>query len=313
MSKELDALIARVERVHEFDEFGKVEISKSYIKKHYGDIALGFKYFHSFDGCVHMGVSDNDTFHKNDFYAQIKRVATQIKKQRQESVSEFKVLELGCGKGFNISHLAKEFRDIHFVGIDITPKHLAKAKQKVKALRNVEIRNMDFDQLDFKPNEFDLIYTIESICYSFAPEKLSNDVYTLLKNNGCFLVFDLFRNAAKKPTTVQEEKLLKYIEASASLKKVITNESWSEIVRNTGFQELKNDTLSEQILPTLNRFNKLAKTYYYMPFLSRCINTLIPKPLAKSSVASYLLKYSVENSFHLYSEIILQKYTVRTP
>ena len=64
MSKELDALIARVERVYAQDEFNAGEITKSYIKKYYDENALGFKYFHSFEGCVHMGLSKNKKFQK---------------------------------------------------------------------------------------------------------------------------------------------------------------------------------------------------------------------------------------------------------
>lgn len=307
MSKELDALLSKIETIYSFNDFTKLEISKPSIKRHYNGSAIGFKYFHSFEGCVHMGISENNTFHKSDYFTQIKRIANQIRKQQSGNKSDFKVLELGCGNGFNISYLAKEFPTIKFVGIDITPNHLKAANEKVKLLENVQILNMDFDALDFKSNEFDIIYAIESVCYSFLPKKLINDCYQFLKNDGTFLLFDLFRNGTNKPTTIQEKKLVDYIEISASNYELLDDESWSNLAQSAGFRIIKKKNISKTIIPTLNRFYQLAKVYYFNPTITKLMNSFLPKPLAHNSIASYLLKHSIENEYHVYSEVILRK------
>jgi S-adenosylmethionine-diacylgycerolhomoserine-N-methlytransferase len=48
------------------------------------------------------------------------------------SDSQQTILEVGCGTGHNLSALAKRFKSLHLIGVDISPDMLAVASEKLK-------------------------------------------------------------------------------------------------------------------------------------------------------------------------------------
>ena len=77
--------------------------------------------------------------------------------------NSLRVLELGCGQGYNLCMHAACFPQIEFVGIDFNPSHIAHAKElaELSGLRNVSFYEGDFVELaDNFPEEwgeFDIV------------------------------------------------------------------------------------------------------------------------------------------------------------
>ena len=100
-----------------------------------------------------------------------------------------KVLEIGCGPGFDIAWFAEEFPGSEVMGIDISEKMIALAEQRVA---NGKLKNAKAIVLDerglletFQPGEFDLIYVYFGALNTVSDlRKSAKDINKLLKPGG---------------------------------------------------------------------------------------------------------------------------------
>ncbi len=293
---DLRKIISDVERIFPYESIDKIKLNENYTNKYFKKSNLGYKLFHSKEGSVHMAISEGDTFHEADYLAQVNVIENRLK---QINKKEIKVLELGCGMGFNIHYLATKFQNVSFTGIDITEKHLKQTKAKTKSLKNVSIRKMSFDDFNFENEQFDLIYEIEAACYTRDFNRLLSNIHGLLFENGRFITFQGFRNTRGKSLTNDEVKLVNYLEKSMAVAEGIELSDWLEVFRAT-FTNVEENDISNKITPNLKRFNYLAGRYFRRPVIAKCINTLVSKELVMNAIAGYLFLYCVQYKYHVY-------------
>jgi hypothetical protein len=74
-----------------------------------------------------------------------------------------------------------------------------------------------------------------------------------------------------------------------------------------GFNIVKEVNSSENILPSLFRFEKLAKIYFQNPILSRLASHLLPEMLVRNSLSGYLVPKLIKSGITGYYIHILQK------
>jgi SAM-dependent methyltransferase len=292
-------IIKEVEVIFPFEKINMLELNEKYTNNYYNDSNLGYKFFHSNEGSVHMALSEDDTFKEEDYLSQLILIEQRLKSINKK---EIKVLELGCGKGFNIQYLAGKFKNIDFTGIDITREHLKQAKKRTKSNKNVTIKFMSFDDFTFEHEQFDLIFEIESICHSADQVKLISNIYSLLKKEGRFIAFEGFRNTFGKSLTDHERKSLIYIEKSMAVAKGVEIKEWLDNF-NSIFANFEANDISHKIIPNLKRFNKMAGKYFHRPAVAKLINLFVPKKLIINAIAGYLMLYSVQNKFHVYYHV----------
>lgn len=97
-----------------------------------------------------------------------------------------KVLMLGCGTGEE-SKLLKEFGAKDIVGIDLSKVSIKLAKETYPEYNFVV---GDMHNLPFEDNSFDFIYSSLVIHYSDKPEKVYQEIYRILKDDG-YLLFSV--------------------------------------------------------------------------------------------------------------------------
>lgn len=90
-----------------------------------------------------------------------------------------KTLDLGCNKGLETKIIAKTNP---VLGIDAYENFVQAARE-----RGVEARVMDFHQLEFS-EEFDCVYSNNSLEHAQYPPKVVHGVYRALKPGGIFIV-----------------------------------------------------------------------------------------------------------------------------
>ena len=89
------------------------------------------------------------------------------------------VLELGCASGGNIIPLALRFPDAHFVGIDLSARHVQDANERIAklGLKNIAIRQGDIAAARFERETFDFI-----IChgvFSWVPRAAQDGIFRI--------------------------------------------------------------------------------------------------------------------------------------
>lgn len=98
------------------------------------------------------------------------------------------LLDAGCGTAPMLSLLTREYPGKRFVGLDLTPEMINKAKEK--NLHNTELLVGDCENLPFDPETFDVIINSQSFHHYPDPQAFFDSVYRVLKPGGCLILRD---------------------------------------------------------------------------------------------------------------------------
>jgi SAM-dependent methyltransferase len=92
------------------------------------------------------------------------------------------VLEIGCGTGANLIHIAERFPESRCVGIDMSERHIAEGQRisKVAGIKNVELRCGDLQNEVVEPGAFD--YVICHGVYSWVPPHVQRQLLHALSS-----------------------------------------------------------------------------------------------------------------------------------
>lgn len=110
-----------------------------------------------------------------------RKIVSDALKDLLKDVRDKKILDAGCGAGFESRFLAKKGAKV--IGIDISEKMIQIAEENCKGL-NAKFLVQDFEKTNFEDNGFDIIISVYSIQYKKNLQKVLKEFYRLLKNNG---------------------------------------------------------------------------------------------------------------------------------
>ncbi len=297
---QLEKDLNEIKEVFDTESILKQNFDNSKIRKYYRYSSYAYGLFHSKEGSVHMALNYDGIFKTDGYYGQ----ANEINKLLSEKSN---VLELGCGKGFNTSILAAQNKPSKFYGIDISKTQLRYAMKRMKNLTNVEFSYGDFQNLKFEDDYFDLVFAIESVCYSEDIETLMNEVSRVLKKGGMFVIFDAFRasNLDNLSSTLKEQVSL--CEKAMAVNRFHEISDWIKISRSSGFEITVNEDISAAIMPNLRRLYKGSKIFLKNKLLAKFIKFMVPSSLIKNSIAGTVMPYSIMLRTHSYNKIIMTK------
>jgi hypothetical protein len=86
-------------------------------------------------------------------------------------------------------------------------------------------------------------------------------------------------------------------------------DDWLSIAADAGFRLLTLEDLTQEIMPNLRRFERIARGFFERRLLSRVLRGLLPPRLIRNTVAGLLLAATSEAGAHQYSMIILERPT----
>lgn len=102
-----------------------------------------------------------------------------------------KVLEIGCGQGAGAKIIYDLFNPGTYVGIDLDPRMIRRAKRKAGALPNATFLEGDVSNLKFPDSSFDLIIDFGIVHHVPNWKDALAEVHRTLKVRGEFLFEDL--------------------------------------------------------------------------------------------------------------------------
>jgi SAM-dependent methyltransferase len=103
-----------------------------------------------------------------------------------------RVVDVGCGAGWALIHLAKRFPKSQFVGLDLLDYHVAAGTAKAEefGLDNVTFRVMDVAKWN-EANAYDLVLTFDAIHDQARPDLVLANIRRALKPDGLYLMQDI--------------------------------------------------------------------------------------------------------------------------
>jgi tocopherol O-methyltransferase len=149
------------------------------------------------------------------------------------------ILDLGCGVGSSMFYMSEHTKpEVHFCGITVS------GKQYVRGLQLVSQRGMSgkvrliqgsFQELPPDIGRFDLVYGIESFLHSPDATKFIDQVRSVLKPGGVFVLFDDF--LARSVTTHKDKRTLMDLQLHYKALSLFRPEILDSLVRRHGFEE----------------------------------------------------------------------------
>lgn len=299
---ELDKYLRKIDSVFPCGNIINRNINSKNVISYYRDSSAVYKYVHSYKGAVHMAINYDGIFNKKGFFTQLNEITKFINESKTE-----KVLELGCGKGFNSIFLARKLPAIEFSGIDITDQHLTVAKKKSHPIENIKFAYGDFHKLDFEDSSFDFIFELESICHANDSSQVLSEVYRVLKSGGQFVLYDGFRQVGFESLHDNLIQAAILTEKSLAVNRVNEIDDWLKIASKTGFKLKVKADLSQNIMPNLCRLQILARRYFENPLLAKIFLKLFSQNAMMNCISALLMPFTVYNKAHGYYKIILEK------
>lgn len=98
-----------------------------------------------------------------------------------------KILDVGCGDGLYLNHLAAAFTDkkkVELWGVDFSKYKLAKAKKNGHNVKQCDLEK----GLPFKDNHFDVVYAAELIEHLYNPDFFLEECYRVLRPGGKIII-----------------------------------------------------------------------------------------------------------------------------
>lgn len=267
------------------------------IRDYYLTNHLAYLVFHNRKGFMHMGISRDDKYSDDDLLGQLKIIQKYI-----EEIKARQVLELGAGNGSNSRHLAKNNPDINFIGIDLSKK------PSDKNISNYRQELGDFHNLNKYNNEsFDLTFIIEVLCHSTRKDIVLNEVYKKLKRKGLFIIFDGYANRPLNQFAGEEILAKRLTEKTMAVESFDFIGDFEKVIRKSNFSIIAKKDLSQEIMPSLKRFERLALIFYKLPLVTNLVKFLLPKDLVKNSVAGLLMPTLIKKKMVCYCMHVLKK------
>ncbi len=192
------------------------------------------------------------------------------------------VLDAGCGYGVVSCYLAKKYGP-NIIGIDLNPRELQRARERTEEIgltNKVKFLEMDYSKTNFPDNHFDFIYTIEAFCHSQNYIKTLKEFYRILKSDGKLTIFDysfastnLFSKEDLRMHNIIIEKI------ATPTFKLIKHDEFPRTMQAVGFKNAKQQAITKNIIPSIERLYKLARWPYKIIKLFRLeayfINTMV--------------------------------------
>ncbi len=237
--------------------------------------------------------------HKEKLLEQARQVDEILKENRCK-----KVLELGCGMGFNLSYLAKKNPHLEFTGIDITAQGINRAKNENSGVDNLSFRVADFNDLEELDGHFDLIFGVETLCHGEHLQDIMSVCSNILSDKGLLVIFDGWNTGKAK--SEDEENAYSLLCWGFALDRF---HDLAEIDNARGFEIVENTDLTFAVLPNLKTFQEGSlRMIKYRPLYNILRKLrLIPEAYLQQMAAGLLSHYFLQQNLMEYRKMVLQK------
>lgn len=270
--------------------YGKSVIADYYKKSQ----RLFYRAFASRHGFMHVGLSESNTYKKDAGY---ELYQLQFVQEAITGTVAADVLEIGCGQCANLNILSLRFPEVHFYGIDLFPN-----VKNVHKARNVKIYQDDYHTISTVADQsMDIVFAIETICYSPNKAGVLNAVYKKLKGNSTFLLFDIFLGQPRKELEPIDELYLSVMERSYYLSPLEHHELFVREAEATGFTLCENKNLSILAMPYLIEIEQ--RMYRYLKTggpLLKALLQLCPDAVSRSMPSGIMMRQMVEDGYLQY-------------
>ena len=294
----LEEKIGRIKQVLDVKGLINQKQDKHQIIDYYRTNRIAYLLFHNRQGYLHMGLSKNGIYSKEDLIQPVLQIEEII---HRDSIKT--VMELGCGRGANSYFLAKRNPSLIFKAIDLSTGPL----RKYKNLKNLEFYLGDYHFLDMVPDgSVDLFFGIETLCHSDQKEKLFATLFNKLRSGGFLVSFDGYYNPRKDISEVEKEACI-LVEHGMAVNHFDPLSYFEDRALLAGFNIKHTEDLTTKVIPSLKRFETLSFRFFKRPILAKMMSKILPEMFIRNSISGYLMPDLVERKIAVYYKYLFIK------
>jgi SAM-dependent methyltransferase len=147
-------------------------------------------------------------------------------------------LDLGCGNGWATRLLAKAAPGASAIGLDVSPRMVARAQALSDLTMRVRFEHGRFEELPFKPDYFDRVFSMEALYYAVDLSRAVGEIHRVLKPSGRLEVL-LDRYSERADSADWHEKM--------GLDMAFLSEAeWSRLFGEAGFEGVETRRLVDR-------------------------------------------------------------------
>lgn len=147
------------------------------------------------------------------------------------------VLDVGCGNGWATRKLAQIAPGVQAIGIDVSPKMIARAEELSSLRIRARYEVCPFEAIDFKDGKFDRVFSVEALYYAVDLEKALAEMGRVLKSGGTTdVVIDYF---------AESEATAGWADATGVAMHRLSAEAWKSALEAAGFENVRTERIQD--------------------------------------------------------------------
>lgn len=170
-----------------------------------------------------------------------------------EVKKDSKILNIGCGRGGTDRYLAQKY-NASIVAIDISQKQIDIATIRAaesNLQKSITYIQADMDKLNFKDQNFDLIWMDESLGYSRQKLKTLKYLSSILNKPGKILIEDVILMDEK-----YRHEVAVMFGSRSKIDDLMTKDQYLALIKDGGFKVIKSEDLSANVAKTYQKVNE---------------------------------------------------------
>ncbi len=298
--QEISKRLGIIGKYYDLDALANDKTDQEAVAKYYRSSDFFYNLIHSErTNCIHMGLSDDGQYHKENFFKQAEFVNAQIRKDTK------RILELGAGKVANSKYLAAKHPEIQFTALDLPHRNFLKNKVP----ENITLVEGDFNNLSGFSEKFDLVFGVETVCHGQNKNRIVREISKVLKHGGKLILFDVYEAKPRSEMTDFEQ----YVSSITLAAMRVTDQdqyigNMKKYLGKNHFADIEISNLTGAIMPNLKRLERASGYYFRHPHLLKVLKIVTPHNANINSIAGWLMPLSFDGkNIHQYNRIVATK------
>lgn len=205
------------------------------------------------------------------------------------------VLDAGCGVGGSSIFLAKKF-GCKVIGITLSKKQAEQATRNAEqngVANHTEFLVMDFENITFPDEKFDVVWAIEGVCHANSKKKFLEGINRILKPSGRLIIADGF--ADKKDYNDNEKDIMQKWLSGWGVNFLETIENFEKFLANTEFQKISFLDITDYVMPSSKRLYKYSLPAMFFGKIAEFLNIRTKTQTGNIIAARYQYKALLKN------------------